>query len=141
MSRFGLWANDEVTVPNRYGRRAGLRITQPSGVFAVTNAGDAVGRRLVVGGTGDACARHIYWVSGRSPPITAWLTAPPGTNRIVRLRHGGPEHQPRPGPVPARGQVELGQGDVAPEPEHVQVQDVIPDHPAGGRRCRAWNCR
>jgi hypothetical protein len=35
MSRFGLRASDEVTVTNRSGRRAGLRIAQPSGDFAV----------------------------------------------------------------------------------------------------------
>ena len=31
----GPWASDEVTVTNRYGRRAGLRLAQPSGDFAV----------------------------------------------------------------------------------------------------------
>jgi hypothetical protein len=31
----GPWASDEVSVTNRYGRRAGLRIAQPSGAFAV----------------------------------------------------------------------------------------------------------
>jgi YD repeat-containing protein len=44
----GPWANDEVTVTNRYGRRAGLRLAQPSGAFAVTNAWDTAGRWPVV---------------------------------------------------------------------------------------------
>jgi YD repeat-containing protein len=36
----GPWASDEVTVTNRYGRRAGLRIAQPSGAFAVKPTSD-----------------------------------------------------------------------------------------------------
>jgi hypothetical protein len=47
----GPWASDEVTVTNRYGLRAGLRLAQPSGAFVVTNAWDAAGRWWVVGGT------------------------------------------------------------------------------------------
>lgn len=44
MSESGLWATDTVTVTNRYGRRAGLTIQQPSSSFIVTNAWDAAGR-------------------------------------------------------------------------------------------------
>jgi YD repeat-containing protein len=36
----GPWASDEVTVTNRYGRRAGLRLAQPSGAFAVKPTSD-----------------------------------------------------------------------------------------------------
>lgn len=47
----GPWASDEVTVTNRSGRRASLRIVQPTGAFVATNAWDASGRWSVVGGT------------------------------------------------------------------------------------------
>ncbi|MBE7499176.1 MAG: hypothetical protein HS113_02485 [Verrucomicrobiales bacterium] len=36
MSESGLWATDAVTVTNRYGRGAGLRIQPPAGAFVAT---------------------------------------------------------------------------------------------------------
>jgi hypothetical protein len=42
------WASDDVTVTNRFGRRSGLQIVQPTGAFVVTNAWDAAGRWSVV---------------------------------------------------------------------------------------------
>ena len=76
----GPWANDEVTVTNRYGRRAGLRLSQPSGAFAVTNAWDAAGRWSVVGGTAGTFTYGYPASYAGGPPWTlpASLTLPGG---------------------------------------------------------------
>ena len=77
-SRYGYIC--EVTMTNRYGRRAGLRLAQPSGAFAVTNAWDAAGRWSVVGGT---AGTFTYGYPASSAGGPAWtlptsLTLPGG---------------------------------------------------------------
>jgi len=72
----GPWANDEVTVTNRYGLRAGLRLAQPSGAFVVTNAWDAAGRWWVVGGTAGTFTYAYPAGSAGTLPIS--LTLPGG---------------------------------------------------------------
>jgi hypothetical protein len=76
----GPWASDEVTVTNRYGRRAGLRLAQPSGAFVVTNAWDAAGRWSVVGGTAGTFTYGYPASYAGGPPWTlpASLTLPGG---------------------------------------------------------------
>jgi hypothetical protein len=80
MSRFGLRASDEVTFTNRYGRRAGLRIAQPSGAFVVTNAWDAAGRWSVVGGTAGTFTYGYpaSYVGGPASSLPTRLTLPGG---------------------------------------------------------------
>jgi len=72
----GPWASDEVTVTNRYGLRAGLRLAQPSGQFTVTNAWDAAGRWWVVGGTAGTFTYAYPAGSAGTLPIS--LTLPGG---------------------------------------------------------------
>jgi hypothetical protein len=76
----GPWANDEVTVTNRYGLRAGLRLAQPSGAFVVTNAWDAAGRWWVVGGTAGTFTYAYPAGSAGALPVSLTL---PGGNYIT----------------------------------------------------------
>ncbi|MCZ7636841.1 MAG: cysteine peptidase family C39 domain-containing protein [Verrucomicrobia bacterium] len=76
MSESGLWATDTVTVTNRYGRRAGLTIQQPSSSFIVTNAWDAAGRWNVVGGT--AGTFTYAYAAGLASSLPVRLTLPGG---------------------------------------------------------------
>ena len=68
--------SDLVTVTNRYGRRAGLRIKQPAGAFVVTNAWDAAGRWNVVGGT--AGTFTYAYAAGLASSLPIRLTLPGG---------------------------------------------------------------
>jgi hypothetical protein len=76
----GPWASDEVTVTNRYGLRAGLRLAQPSGQFTVTNAWDAAGRWWVVGGTAGTFTYAYPAGSAGTLPLSLAL---PGGNYIT----------------------------------------------------------
>jgi RHS repeat-associated protein len=72
----GPWAGDDVVVTNRYGRRSGLRLVQPSGQFTVTNAWDAAGRWQVVGGT--AGTFTYGYPAGQASSLPAAVTLPGG---------------------------------------------------------------
>ncbi len=51
MTEDGPWASDDITVTNRGGLRGGLKITQPTAQYVVTNQYDGARRLTTVGGT------------------------------------------------------------------------------------------
>jgi len=103
-------ASDEKTVTNRYGLRAGLRLAQPSGAFAVTYAWDAAGRSSVV----DGPAGTITYGSRVLP------TAPPPL-ALPRSAGGQPDCAASQGaavPAPPPATPQRGPTDSAGQPAH-----------------------
>ena len=93
----GPWAAEEATVTHRFGRRAGLRIAQPTGAFVVTNAWDAAGQWAGVDGFLGTPNRQRASV-GRLPAFGPWFPGLPdageaGAIKAVGLTGGLPMPQ------------------------------------------------